>query len=41
MLISIELELDLSKQLEEVFLMLEGYGNEFHVFCNTLAIMII
>ena len=32
MLISIELELDLSKHLKEAFLILEAYGNEFHVF---------
>ena len=32
MLIYIKLELDSSKQLEEAFLILEGYGNEFHVF---------
>ena len=32
MMISIELELDLSKHLKEAFLTLEGYGNEFHVF---------
>ena len=30
--IYIELELDLSKHLDEAFLILEGYGNEFHVF---------
>ena len=32
MLISIELELDLSKHFEEGFLILEGNGNEFYVF---------
>ena len=32
MLIYIELELDLSKHLKETFLILEGYGNKFHVF---------
>ena len=32
MLICVKLELDSSKHLKEEFLILEGYGNEFHVF---------